>query len=50
MENQEVILHNRFIEYANGSMEKISADDTPKVKQLRQDAINRFIAKGFPSK
>lgn len=50
MENQEIILQNQFIEYANNSMEKISANDTPRVKQLRQEAFKRFIDKGFPTK
>ena len=50
MENQEKILQNQFIEYANNSMEKISANDTPRVKQLRQEALKRFIDKGFPTK
>lgn len=51
MENQDnKILQNKFIEYANSSMERISANDTPKVKKLRQEALNRFIDKGFPTK
>ena len=52
MENQDKIatLQNQLIEYANNSMEKISANDTPKVKQLRQEAIKHFIDKGFPTK
>lgn len=51
MENQDnKTLQNQFIEYANNSMEMISANDTPRVKQLRQEALKRFIDNGFPTK
>ena len=43
-------MQNRFIEYANNSMEAISANDTPREKQLRQEALKRFIDNGFPTK
>ncbi len=52
MENQDnkITLQSQLVEYANNSMDVISAYDTPKVRQLRQDAISRFIEKGFPTK
>ena len=51
MENQDnKTLQNLFIEHANNSMETISASDTPRVKQLRQEALKRFIDNGFPTK
>ena len=51
MENQNIKnMQAKFIEYANNSMEMISANDTPRVKQLRQEALNRFIDNGFPTK
>lgn len=51
MENQDIKnMQNKFIEYANNSMEAISANDTPRVKQLRQEALKRFIDNGFPTK
>ena len=51
MENQDnKTLQNQFIEYANSSMEMISANDTPRVKQLRREALKRFIDNGFPTK
>ena len=51
MENQDIKnTQNKFIEYANNSMEMISANDTPRVKQLRQEALKRFIDNGFPTK
>ena len=51
MENQDIKnMQNKFIEYANSSMEMISANDTPRVKQLRQEALKSFIDNGFPTK
>ena len=51
MENQDIKnMQNKFIEYANNSMEMVSANDTPRVKQLRQEALKRFIDNGFPTK
>ena len=51
MENQDnKSLQNQFIEYANNSMDMISANDTPRVKQLRNESFKRFIDKGFPTK
>ena len=52
MENQDNIknMQSKFIEYANNSMEMISANDTPRVKQLRQEALKRFSDNGFPTK
>ncbi len=51
MENQDnKTLQNQFIEYANNSMEMISANDTPRVKLLRQEALKNFIDNGFPTK
>ena len=52
MENQDKIkiTQERFIEYANNSMENISSCDIPKVKTLRQEALKRFIERGFPTK
>ena len=43
-------MQSKFIEYANSSMEMISANDTPRVKQLRQESLKRFIDNGFPTK
>ena len=43
-------MQSKFIEYANNSMEMISANDTPRVKQLRQEALKRFSDNGFPTK
>ncbi len=51
MENQDnKSLQNQLIEYANNSMDMISANDTPRVKQLRNESFKRFIDKGFPTK
>lgn len=52
MENQNniYVTKERFIEYAKNSMENISSCDTPKVKALRQEALQRFIDKGFPTR
>ena len=51
MENQDIKnMQSKFVEYANNSMEAISANDTPRVKLLRQEALKRFIDNGFPTK
>lgn len=52
MENQNNIevTKNKFVEFANNSMDKISACDTPRVKRLRQEALNSFINNGFPTR
>lgn len=51
MENQDIKnMQSKFIEYARNSMGMISANDTPRVKQLRQEAFERFIDNGFPTK
>ena len=51
MENQDIKnMQNKFVEYANNSMEAISANDTPRVKLLRQEALKKFIDNGFPTK
>lgn len=52
MENQNKIniAKDKFIEYAEKSMDIISSCDTPKVKALRQEALQRFIDGGFPTR
>ena len=51
MENQDIKnMQNKFIDYAHNSMETISANDTPRVKLLRHEALKRFIENGFPTK
>ncbi|MBQ8222355.1 MAG: Fe-S cluster assembly protein SufD [Bacteroidales bacterium] len=50
MENQEkMTAQEKFIDYAKKSIETISSCDSPRIKKLRQEALNRFIDRGFPT-
>lgn len=50
MENQEkMIAQEKFIDYAKKSIETISSCDSPRIKKIRQEALNRFIDRSFPT-
>lgn len=50
MENQEkMTAQEKFIDYAKKSIETISSCDSPRIKKIRQEALNRFIDRSFPT-